>query len=90
MNMRFKALTPALAFLGAVTLAACSTPKPMEGAGGKPKPQVAGLFVGSRVIGRDAAYVEVTALHRSRLQPAGAHCAGRPGRAGNRRRTTAP
>lgn len=66
MNLRSKTCAPALAFLGAITLAACSTPKPMEGAGGNLKPRVAGLIVGSRVIGRDAAYVEVTALHRSR------------------------
>lgn len=66
MNLRSTALAGALALLAAIALAGCSTPKPMEGASGKHKPGVAGLIVSSRVIGRDAAYVEVTALHRSR------------------------
>jgi predicted small secreted protein len=66
MVLRLKALLPATLLAGAVALAACSTPKPMEGAGGKLRPNVPGLIISSRVVGRDAAYVEVTALHRSR------------------------
>ena len=66
MLARPKALIFTSLLATAALLGACSTPKPMEGAGGKARPHVPGLIVGSRAVGREAAYVEVTALHRSR------------------------
>ncbi len=66
MMARSKSLNLAPLLVVAVALGACSPPKAMEGADGKVRPHVPGLIIGSRVVGREAAYVEVTALHRSR------------------------